>query len=69
MIFIILRIILVVVEGILCEWTRLPDPNHGARSDPGPGLFGAGHQLAGLWKALVFAKCRLELHSLRVDVL
>ena len=72
MIFIILRIILVVVGGIWCQLTRLLDPNHGARcwSGPGPGLFGARHQLAGPWKAWVFAKHangRLELRGSKVD--
>ena len=58
----------------MCQWTRLPDPNHGARrwSGPGPGLFGARHQLAGLWKALVFARYAngcLELRGSKVDFL
>ena len=74
MIFIILRIILVVVGGILCRWTRLQDPNHGTRcwSSPGPGLFGVRHQLAGPCKALVFARYangRLELRGSKVDFL
>ena len=60
--------------GILCQWTRLPDLNHGARcwSGPGPGLLGARRQLAGPWKALVFARYangRLDLRGLKVDSL